>query len=98
MRPTACPTPEMLARRLRAWLDGESEDIGERRTRMLMEWILANALAAHFGYFLYVINAADVPRHPTAEDETTWKGIASSLPTTAWMPSPPEQRNRWQAS
>jgi hypothetical protein len=59
----------MLA--LRAWLDGESRDSGEARTRRLVELIYAKALAGHSGYFRFLLNAVDGKIRPTAEEEIT---------------------------
>jgi hypothetical protein len=73
MKLTDCPTPTILARRLGAWLDGETEDSGERQARTLMAWVLANALGGHFGYFKFVLDAVDGKRHLTAEFEPTWE-------------------------
>ncbi len=77
MKPTDRPSPTMLAHRLRAWLDGGSEDAGERRARMLMAWLLWKALSCrHFGFFLWVLNAVDGKIRLTAEEEMTFESYS----------------------
>ena len=59
----------MLA--LRAWLEGESRESGEARARRLVELIYAKALAGHFGYVRFLLDAVGGKSRPTAEEEMT---------------------------
>ena len=56
----------MLMFALRPWLD---ED--EQNARRVVELIYAKALAGHFGYFRFVLDAVDGKIRPTSEEEMT---------------------------
>jgi hypothetical protein len=59
----------MLA--LRARLEGESPDDGERNARRIADHVIEKALAGHFGHFQLLLDLVDGKIRPTAEEEMT---------------------------
>jgi hypothetical protein len=55
---------------LRALLD---EDDGNRNADRLARFVIEQALAGHFGYFRFLLNAVDGKIRPTSEKEGTFE-------------------------
>jgi hypothetical protein len=58
---------------LRAYLDGESREVRDRRAGRIAEFIIEKAMSGHFGYFKLVLDRVDGKLHRTAEDEMSFE-------------------------
>jgi hypothetical protein len=58
----------MLA--LRAWLD---EDDGEQNADRVVEYVVEQATAGHFGFFKLLLDMVDGKLHQTAEEELVFE-------------------------